>query len=90
MQQKPFLYSLERCGEDNQDLYFKRLRYGPGNAKGVWATHLDIVDPTPTRVLILVDARTPREEIMHEINEYQTYFRAQVEPLDAEEILEAD
>ncbi|MCY3918554.1 MAG: hypothetical protein OXG38_01950 [Chloroflexi bacterium] len=79
-QRAPFLYSLEPVGQDRQDFYFRRVRGGkhPGTPD-VWAMHMDITDPKVEKVLIFVHSGTPREEIMDEINQAQTYFREQAE-----------
>lgn len=79
-QKKPFLYTLCRSGEKNQDLSFKRIWGNPEEQPNVWGMHLDIEDPTPAKVLIFVNGGTDPREIMHEINQAQTFFRKQTEP----------
>ena len=78
---KPFLYHLHRTGKDNQDLLFKRIWDDRLIQRGSWGMHLDIDDPSPAKVLIFVEVGTKEDVIIHEINEAQTYFREQIEPL---------
>ena len=78
-QKLPFIFQLIRCGEDNQDLLFKRVRGQPTGTLD-WALHLDIEDPTPATVLIFVQVTTPEDRIVDEVNKAQTFFREQVEP----------
>ena len=83
MQRKPFRYTLELCGPENQDMLFKRMDHiRPVTANDVsrlWAVHMDIADPKPEKVLFFVRTNVPREEIMDEINKLQTYWREQTE-----------
>ena len=78
----PYCYSLIRCGEDNEDLLFKRIRESSTRkyAPNVWAMHLDIEDLTPAIALIFVNGTAPRETVIDEINKAQTFFREQIEP----------
>lgn len=78
-QKNPFLYTLVRAGHDNQDLCFQRVRGKNPGGPGIWGMHLDIDDPDPAKVIILVETQTEREVIMDEINKAQTYFRKQID-----------
>lgn len=73
-----FLYRLFREGPDRQDLCFRRLREENPHGSGIWALCIDVEDPTPAKVLILVEAHTDSRIIMDEINKAQTFFRQQL------------
>lgn len=89
-QKKPFLYSLVRTGPNDQDILLKRIYGSSEGHSNIWGTHLDIGDPEPAKVLIFVNAMKSTgvdvPEIMHEINEAQTYWRKQIEPYPKDEI----
>ncbi|MDE0093269.1 MAG: hypothetical protein OXO49_02050 [Gammaproteobacteria bacterium] len=86
-QKLPFIFNLIRFNESHQqdisgqNFYFERVAKGK---RRMWATHIDIEDPTPAKVIIFVRTDVKRQEIVDEINKAQTFFREQVEPAHSE------
>ena len=79
-EKRPFCYTLIRCGDDGQDLLFKRIWGSTTGAPNVWAMHMDIDDPSPEHVLIFVEGTADPEVIHDKIVKAHAYFNKQIQP----------
>lgn len=86
---RPFLFNLLRLGPDGQvhpsgqDLLFRRKR--PEEAIGEWATFIDLEDPAPCDVLILVRTNIHGKHVNHAVNRAQNYLSRHLQKFEQEE-----
>ena len=82
---KPFMFDLM---SDGMDLHFIRLKSDQDTQPTSWGLFADLDYPEatePWRCLIFVRADISEAEIMDEINNAQTYWREQTEPVSGKE-----
>lgn len=77
---EPFCYTLIPCGDDGQDLLFKRIRGRTTEASNVWAMHMDIDDLNPENVLIFVQGTVPPEKVHDNILKAHAFFNSRIRP----------